>query len=65
MEQHLAPLTVWRRLCAVLNLSADCYISKSWSSQMEYQIATEVFGRPPDFDPHLDSAIRVQLGRLN
>ena len=30
----------------------------------EYQIATEVFGRPADFDPHLDSAIRVQVGRL-
>ncbi|MBV8476325.1 MAG: hypothetical protein JOZ36_06645 [Acidobacteria bacterium] len=29
----------------------------------EYQIATEVFGRPTDFDPHLDSAIRVQAGR--
>src|SRR5262249_35384049 len=30
----------------------------------EYQIATEVFGRPADFDPQLDSAIRVQAGRL-
>jgi hypothetical protein len=30
----------------------------------EYQIATEVFGRPPDFDPHLDATIRVQAGRL-
>jgi hypothetical protein len=30
----------------------------------EYQIATEVFGRPADFDPQLDSAIRVQVGRL-
>jgi hypothetical protein len=30
----------------------------------EYQIATEVFGRPPDFDPRLDSTVRVQTGRL-
>jgi hypothetical protein len=30
----------------------------------EYQIATEVFGRHPDFDPQLDSTIRVQAGRL-
>src|SRR5208282_3465668 len=30
----------------------------------EYQIATEVFGRPTDFDPQLDSTIRVQAGRL-
>jgi hypothetical protein len=30
----------------------------------EYQIATEVFGRPADFDPQLDANIRVQVGRL-
>jgi hypothetical protein len=30
----------------------------------EYQIATEVYGRPADFDPQLDSTIRVQAGRL-
>jgi hypothetical protein len=30
----------------------------------EYQIATEVFGRPNDFDPHVDSTVRVQAGRL-
>jgi len=30
----------------------------------EYQIATEVFGRPANFDPQVDSTIRVQAGRL-
>ena len=30
----------------------------------EHQIATEVFGRPSDFDPQVDSLIRVQAGRL-
>jgi hypothetical protein len=30
----------------------------------EYQIATEVFGRSEDFDPHVDSMVRVQAGRL-
>jgi len=30
----------------------------------EYQIATEVFGRQPNFDPQLDSFVRVQAGRL-
>jgi len=30
----------------------------------EYQIATEVFGRQSDFDPQLDSFVRVQAGRL-
>ncbi|NWG14192.1 MAG: tetratricopeptide repeat protein, partial [Acidobacteria bacterium] len=30
----------------------------------EYVIATEVLGRPEDFDPHADPAVRVQVGRL-
>jgi hypothetical protein len=30
----------------------------------EYKIATEVFGRSSDFNPQLDSIIRVQAGRL-
>ncbi|MGB7846275.1 MAG: hypothetical protein WBL63_11715 [Candidatus Acidiferrum sp.] len=30
----------------------------------EYQIATEEFGRPPEFDPAVDSMVRVQAGRL-
>jgi len=30
----------------------------------EYQIATEVFGRPTDFDPKLDATVRVQTSRL-
>lgn len=30
----------------------------------EYQIAVEVFGRSEDFDARLDSAVRVQTGRL-
>jgi hypothetical protein len=30
----------------------------------EHQIATEEFGRPPDFDPAVDSMVRVQAGRL-
>jgi hypothetical protein len=34
------------------------------SSPKEYQIATEVFGRHEDFDPHLDSLVRVQAARL-
>lgn len=30
----------------------------------EYQIATEEFGRPSEFDPAVDSMVRVQAGRL-
>jgi TolB-like protein len=29
-----------------------------------YTIATEVFGRPADFDPQQDSIVRVEVGRL-
>jgi len=29
-----------------------------------YSIATEVFGRPKDFDPQQDSIVRVEVGRL-
>jgi len=39
-------------------------LERSGTSPKEYQIATEVFGRPKDFDPHLDSTVRVQAGRL-
>src|SRR5215210_4000844 len=30
----------------------------------EYTIATEVFGRNSDYDPRIDSVVRVQAGRL-
>src|SRR5678816_1730654 len=30
----------------------------------EYTIATEVFGRPPSFDPRLDTIVRVQASKL-
>lgn len=46
-----------------------CYLAKRAQDQpgvqvKEYQIATEVFGRQADFDPQLDSFVRVQAGRL-
>jgi len=51
-------------LCKLLRYLADQSLQNPGSSIKEYQIATEVFGRPADFDPHSDSAIRVQAGRL-
>jgi nitrate reductase NapE component len=30
----------------------------------EHEIATDVFGRPPHFEPGLDSTVRVQTARL-
>jgi hypothetical protein len=51
-------------LCKLLRYLADYSLEHPGTSPKEYQIATEVFGRPGDFDPHLDSTVRVQAGRL-
>src|SRR5437773_2097830 len=51
-------------LCKLLRYLADHALDHPGASPKEYQIATEVFGRPSDFDPHLDSTVRVQAGRL-
>ncbi len=51
-------------LCRLLRYLAEHSLQNPGVPVKEYQIATEVFGRPADFDPHLDSAIRVQAGRL-
>jgi hypothetical protein len=51
-------------LCKLLRYLADHAIRHPGVALKEYQIATEVFGRPSDFDPHLDSLVRVQAGRL-
>ena len=51
-------------LCRLLRYLAEQAVDHPGSSVKEYQIATEVFGRPADFDPRLDSTVRVQTGRL-
>ena len=51
-------------LCKLLRYLADHALKHPGVALKEYQIATEVFGRPADFDPHLDSLVRVQAGRL-
>ena len=51
-------------LCKLLRYFAHHALDHPGSPLKEYQIATEVFGRPPDFDPQFDSTIRVQAGRL-
>ena len=51
-------------LCRLLRYLAEQSLQNPGSPIKEYQIATEVFGRPSDFDPHVDSSIRVQAGRL-
>ena len=51
-------------LCKLLEYLANHSLDHPGVSPKEYQIATEVFGRQKDFDPHLDSMVRVQAGRL-
>jgi len=51
-------------LCKLLRYLAQHSLDHPGVHLKEYQIATEVFGRPEDFDPQSDSTIRVQAGRL-
>ncbi len=45
-------------LCKLLRYLADRALDHPGTSLKEYQIATEVFGRSPSFDPQSDSTIR-------
>lgn len=51
-------------LCNLLRFLTKQSLEHPGSTVKEYQIATEVFGRAADFDPRLDSTVRVQTGRL-
>jgi hypothetical protein len=51
-------------LCKLLRSLAKHALDHPGASIKEYQIATEVFGRSDDFDPQVDSMVRVQAGRL-
>src|SRR5437764_2978263 len=51
-------------LCKLLRYLASHSLEHPGASPKEYQIATEVFGRQQGFDPHVDSTVRVQAGRL-
>lgn len=51
-------------LCKLLRYLAKHALDHPGIPIKEYQIATEVFGRSSDFDPQLDSMVRVQAGRL-
>jgi hypothetical protein len=61
---HSHTLRKAESLCKLLRYLAEHELSQPGTSPKEYQIATEVFGRPDDFDPQADSAVRVQAGRL-
>jgi hypothetical protein len=51
-------------LCKLLRYLGKQALEHPGMPVKEYQIATEVFGRQADFDPQLDSMVRVQAGRL-
>src|SRR5437763_4073345 len=51
-------------LCRLLRYLARTAVDHPGVHLKEYQIATEVFGRSSDFDPQMDSTVRVQVGRL-
>src|SRR5580704_18976958 len=51
-------------LCKLLRYLAKHALDHPGAPLKEYQIATEVFGRQTDFDPQVDSMVRVQAGRL-
>jgi hypothetical protein len=51
-------------LCKLLQYFAKQAVDHPEAPLKEYQIATEVYGRPANFDPQSDSTIRVQAGRL-
>lgn len=51
-------------LCKLLRYLAEHSLEHPGIALKEYQIATEVLGRPAGFDPQSDSTVRVQAGRL-
>jgi len=51
-------------LCKLLRYLVKHAVDHPGVPIKEFQIATEVFGRSADFDPQLDSMVRVQAGRL-
>src|SRR5260370_31297380 len=51
-------------LCKLLRYLAEHCLDHPGAAVKEYQIATELFRRPNDFDPRMDATVRVQTGRL-
>lgn len=66
IEKLIGSLTLHgsESLCKLLRYLAERAMDQPGVPVKEYQIATEVFGRPRNFDPRLDSTVRVQTGRL-
>jgi hypothetical protein len=52
------------RVCSFLQYTVKQTLAGQTSKLKEYSIAVEVFNRPEDFDPRLDSIVRVEARRL-
>lgn len=53
-----------QRLCELLEYLLTKNLSEDWASLKQYSIAIDVFKRREDFDPTIDSIVRVELHRL-
>lgn len=61
---HSRPLQNSESLKAFLRFVVEKSVDDESVLLKEYTIATEVFGRNSDYDPRIDSVVRVQAGRL-
>lgn len=52
------------RVSRFLEYTVQQTLAQEHARLKEYSIAVEVFGRPEDFDPRLDSIVRVEARRL-
>lgn len=48
----------------LLRYLADHSLAGDADQLKEYTIGVDAFGKPPDYDPRLDSTVRIQIGRL-
>ena len=53
-----------RRLGELLGFIAQKAIAGEMAEVNEYLIAFEIYGREPDYDPKVDSIVRVEANRL-
>jgi len=61
---HSRALQNSENLKAFLRFVVEKTLAKEDAQLKEYTIAIEVFGRRSDYDPRIDSVVRVQAGRL-
>jgi len=61
---HSRTLQNSESLKAFLRFVVEKAVDDQGAHLKEYTIATEVFGRDSDYDPRIDSVVRVQAGRL-